>query len=39
MIGLTQASFANVIDAMNRKPMRGNIHPNAHNRHERLRNE
>ena len=39
MIGRTPASFANVIDAMNGKPMLGKIHPNTHNRHDRLRNE
>jgi hypothetical protein len=39
MIGLTPASFANVIAAMNRRPMLGKIDPNAHNRHDRLRNE
>ena len=31
--------FANVIDAMNGKPVLGKIHPNAHNRPDRLRNE
>jgi len=31
--------FANVIDAMNGKTILGKIHPNAHNRPDRLRNE
>ena len=31
--------FAIDIDAMNGKPVLGKIHPNAHNRHDRLRNE
>ena len=31
--------FANLIDAMNGKPILGKIDPNAHNRHDRLRNE
>ena len=39
MIGLSLASFANVIAAMNRKHILGKIDPNAHNRHDRLRNE
>jgi len=39
MIGLTPASFANVIDAMNREPMLGKIQPNTHHRHDRLRTE
>ena len=31
--------FANVIDAMNGKHILGKIDPNAHNRHDRLRNQ